>query len=116
MRMAVAMRERVQELSRAWHKRGYDLAFGVGIAHGYSTLGKIGFESRFDYGAIGTIPNLASRLCDEAAGGQILVSQRVNTAVEAIVKAEGIGDLALKGFHVLGLAAEAGSGRGPGPV
>jgi class 3 adenylate cyclase len=98
VRMAVAMRQRVGELTGAWRKRGYQLDFGVGIALGYATLGKIGFEGRFDYGAIGTVTNLASRLCEEARGGQILVSQRVHAAVEELAEAESLGDLALKGF------------------
>ncbi len=97
--MAVAMRERAGELAALWRKRGHQLAFGVGIAQGYATLGKIGFEGRFDYGAIGTVTNLASRLCDEAKGGQILVSQRVYAAVEELVEAEPVGEVALKGFH-----------------
>jgi class 3 adenylate cyclase len=74
------------------------LDFGVGLALGYATLGKIGFEGRFDYAAIGTVTNLAARLCDEAKADQILVSQRVYSAVEPIVKAETVGDLSLKGF------------------
>ena len=99
VRMAVAMRERVGELAGAWRKRGHALGFGVGIALGYATLGKIGFEGRFDYGAIGTVTNLASRLCDEAKGGQILISQRVYTAVEELLEAEPVGDVTLKGLH-----------------
>ena len=98
IRMAVAMRQRVAELTRSWEKRGHRLAFGVGIAQGYATLGKIGFERRFDYGAIGTVTNLASRLCDEAQPGQILASQRVYAAVEEMVEAERLGDIPLKGF------------------
>jgi class 3 adenylate cyclase len=99
VRMAVAMRERAGELAALWRKRGHQLAFGVGIAQGYATLGKIGFEGRFDYGAIGTVTNLASRLCDEAKGGQILLSQRVYAAVEELVEAEPVGEVALKGFY-----------------
>ena len=99
VRMAVAMRERVGELAGAWRKRGHALGFGVGIALGYATLGKIGFEGRFDYGAIGTVTNLASRLCDEAQGGQILISQRVYTAAEELLEAEPVGDVTLKGLH-----------------
>ncbi len=99
VRMAVAMREQAGELANAWRKRGHQLAFGVGIAQGYATLGKVGFEGRFDYGAIGTVTNLASRLCDEAKGGQILLGQRVYAAVEELVEAEPVGDLTLKGFH-----------------
>jgi class 3 adenylate cyclase/CheY-like chemotaxis protein len=96
--MAVSMRARVADLKAGWHRRGHQLAFGVGIAQGYATLGKIGFEGRFDYAAIGTVTNLAARLCDEAKGAQILVSQRVYSAVEAWVEAEGVGELNLKGF------------------
>jgi adenylate cyclase len=96
--MAVAMRERAVELSRTWRKHGHELGFGVGIALGYATLGKIGFEGRFDYGAIGTVTNLASRLCDDARAGQILVSQRVFAMVEDSVDAEPLGDLTLKGL------------------
>jgi adenylate cyclase len=98
VRMAVAMRERATELSRVWRRRGHELGFGVGIALGYATLGKIGFEGRFDYGAIGTVTNLASRLCDDAHPGQILVSQRVYAMVEDLVDAEPMGDLSLKGL------------------
>jgi len=97
--MAVAMRQRVGELTGTWRKRGHQLDFGVGIAQGYATLGKIGFEGRFDYAAIGTVTNLAARLCGEAAGGQILISQRVYAAMEKLVKAEPAGELSLKGFH-----------------
>lgn len=98
VRMAVAMRQSVGELSQAWRKRGHQLDFGVGIALGYATLGKIGFEGRYDYGAIGTVTNLASRLCDRARAEQILISQRVYSAVENVVDAEPLGDLPLKGF------------------
>jgi len=98
VQMAVGMRQRVGELEVEWRKRGFRLEFGVGIALGYATLGKIGFEGRFDYGAIGTVTNLAARLCDAARGGQILVSQRVYAAVEGQVEAEPVGELALKGF------------------
>jgi class 3 adenylate cyclase len=96
--MAVAMRTRVGELKTKWRRRGHQLDFGVGIAQGYATLGKIGFEGRFDYAAIGTVTNLASRLCDAADGEQILVSQRVYSAVEVLVEAETVGELSLKGF------------------
>ena len=98
VRMAAAMQERVGALTRTWEKRGHRLGFGVGIAQGYATLGKIGFEGRFDYGAIGTTTNLASRLCEEAQAGQILVSQSVYTAVEELVEAESIGQIAFRGF------------------
>jgi class 3 adenylate cyclase len=98
VRMAAAMRERTRELSLVWRKLGHELGFGVGIASGYATLGKIGFEGRYDYGAIGTVTNLGSRLCDEARPGQILISQRVYAMVEDLVDIEPIGDLDLKGF------------------
>jgi adenylate cyclase len=98
VRMAVAMRQQVTDLVEMWRKRGHRLEFGVGIAQGYATLGKIGFEGRFDYAAIGTVTNLAARLCDEAGGAQILISQRVYAAVEDIVVAGAVGELSLKGF------------------
>jgi adenylate cyclase len=96
--MAVSMRTRVDDLKAKWRRRGHQLDFGVGISQGYATLGKIGFEGRFDYAAIGTVTNLAARLCDEADGEQILVSQRVYSAVEVLVEAEIVGELSLKGF------------------
>ena len=98
VRMAVAMRERVATLLGKWRKRGYDLALGVGIAEGYATIGAIGFEGRWDYGAIGTVTNLAARLCGEARGGQILVAARVAAEVEDLVETEEVGPLALKGL------------------
>ncbi|MDQ7828411.1 MAG: response regulator [Armatimonadota bacterium] len=98
VRMAVAMRERVQQLLEAWRRRGHALGFGVGIAEGFATLGAVGASWRMDYTAIGTVTNLASRLCDEAAPGQILVSQRVLADVETAVEAEPLGPLVLKGF------------------
>jgi class 3 adenylate cyclase/CheY-like chemotaxis protein len=98
VRMAFAMRERVGGLSVKWRKLGFDLDFGVGIAQGYATIGAIGFEGRLDYGAIGTVTNLASRLCGEARPGQILVSQRVLGALEELMEGEPVGELALKGF------------------
>src|SRR5437867_7218140 len=88
LRMALAMRERVHHLGTVWQKRGYDLALGVGIAQGYATIGAIGFEGRWDYGAIGTVTNLAARLCGEAKGGQILVSSRVACVLEALIELE----------------------------
>ena len=99
VRMAVAMRERVAELARRWRRQGHQLDFGVGIAMGYATLGRIGFEGRLEYAAIGTVSNLAARLCGEAAGGQILISGRVLGVVEDLVQAERLGELTLKGFH-----------------
>ncbi len=99
VRMAVEMRERVTALTSAWRKRGIDLDVGIGIAQGYATIGAIGFEGRWDYGAIGTVTNLASRLCGEAKAGQILLSQRVAGSVEGFAELEDIGDLTLKGFQ-----------------
>jgi len=98
VRMAVAMRQRVDELLVRWRKRGYELDFGVGVAQGYATIGAIGFEGRLDYGAIGTVTNLAARLCGEANPGQILISQRVYGAVEDSVDVEELGGLTLRGF------------------
>ena len=98
VRMAVAMRERVAVLSRGWRKAGDELDFGVGIAMGFATLGTIGFEGRHDYGAIGSVGNLASRLSSAAKGGQILVSQRVEALVEDLAVTENIGALQLDGF------------------
>ncbi len=98
VRMAIAMRDRVNELAELWRKRGHQLGFGVGIAKGYATLGRIGFEGRFDYAAIGTVANLASRLCAEAKAGQILISQRVLSEVEDLVEAVPFGELSIKGL------------------
>jgi class 3 adenylate cyclase len=98
VRMAVEMRAAVSELMSAWRRRGFDLGFGIGVAQGYATLGRIGFEERVDYTAIGTVTNLAARLCSEARDGQILISKRVATAVEGAVTLEEIGNLALKGL------------------
>jgi adenylate cyclase len=98
IRMAVAMRECVAGLATRWRKQGWELALGVGIAQGYATIGAIGFEGRVDYGAIGTVTNLAARLCGEAAGGQILISGRVATAVAEFIRADEVGPLTLKGF------------------
>jgi class 3 adenylate cyclase len=98
VRMAVAMRERAGGLTAKWKKQGYELDLGIGIAQGYATIGAIGFEGRWDYGAIGTVTNLAFRLCGEAKAGQILVSRRVVAAVDELVEAAPVGELALKGF------------------
>jgi adenylate cyclase len=95
---AVAMRRDMTELTSAWQRRGHQLDFGVGIALGYATLGTIGFEGRLDYGAVGTVMNLASRLCDEAGPGQILMSARAVAAAGDEIAAEPVGDLTLKGF------------------
>jgi class 3 adenylate cyclase len=99
IRMTLVMRDAVGGLARGWRKRGFALGFGVGVAGGYATIGTIGFEGRLDYGAIGTVTNLAARLCGEAGDGQILISPRIHSKVEAHVEAEVIGELSLKGFH-----------------
>jgi class 3 adenylate cyclase len=99
IRMALAMRESVAHLMVNWRKLGYGLDFGVGIAQGYATIGSIGFEGRWDYAAIGTVTNLAARLCGEAKPSQILISQRLRGTVEELVEAEPVGELVLKGFH-----------------
>jgi class 3 adenylate cyclase len=98
VRMAVAIRARVGQLAEDWHRHGYDLDVGMGVAQGHATLGRIGFPGRFDYAAIGSVTNLAARPCAEAQAGQILISQRVHAAVEEIVTADGLGGLALRGF------------------
>jgi adenylate cyclase len=97
--MTLAMREQVKALTVTWRKLGYDLDFGVGIAQGYATIGAIGFEGRWEYGAIGSVPNLAARLCGEAKPSEILVSQRLLAGVEEMVEVEDKGELSLKGFH-----------------
>ena len=98
VRMALAMRERVAELATGWRKRGYELDVGLGLAKGFATIGAIGFEGRLDYGAIGSVTNLAFRLCSEARPGQVLAAKRVAAAVEELVDVEAVGDLALRGF------------------
>jgi class 3 adenylate cyclase len=98
IRMAIAMRARVRDLADDWTGRGHDLAFAAGVSQGYATLGRIGFEGRYDYGALGPVTNLASRLSTHAAPGQILISQRVLAAVEDAVDAQPVGELELKGF------------------
>jgi class 3 adenylate cyclase/CheY-like chemotaxis protein len=112
VRMAAAMRDRVRELRSVWRKRGHDLDLGVGIAQGYATIGAIGFEGRWDYGAIGTVTNLAARLCAEAQGGQVLITSRVAAATEELIQAEEVGALSLRGLsrpvptlNVVGLRA-----------
>jgi class 3 adenylate cyclase len=98
IRMALAAQERFEPLAAEWRKGGTDLALGIGIASGYATLGRIGFEGRHDYGCIGPVTNLASRLSEQASPGQTLISQRVHAAVEHAVAAEPVGELELKGF------------------
>jgi adenylate cyclase len=98
VQMALAMRDRVATLVAGWSRLGHDLGFGVGIAQGFATLGRIGYEGRFDYAAIGTVTNLAARLCGEASAGQVLLSQRVFSAVEDVAVGESVGALELRGF------------------
>jgi adenylate cyclase len=98
IRMAMAMRERVNQLSERWRKRGHDLSLGIGIAKGFATIGAIGFEGRLDYGAVGTVTNMAARLCGKAKGGQILTNRKTLTDFEALAEAEAIGELTMKGF------------------
>jgi class 3 adenylate cyclase len=95
---AIAVRDRFTQLAAGWRKRGYELGLGIGLAVGFATLGRIGFEGRFDYGAVGNVVILASRLSDAAGPGEILLSQRLNAAVEAGVSTETLPDLSLKGF------------------
>jgi class 3 adenylate cyclase len=97
--MALEMRTAIGGMIEKWHHLGHDLGFGIGIAHGFATLGTIGFEGRFDYAAIGTVSNIASRLCDEAKPGQILISPRVRSAVDQAVTVEGVGEFTLKGIR-----------------
>jgi class 3 adenylate cyclase/CheY-like chemotaxis protein len=112
VRMAVSMRGRVEELAAGWSRRGHDLGFGVGVAQGYATLGRVGFEGRYDYAAIGTVTNLAARLAGVAKAGQILVTRRVETAVTDVAVTRSLGPMELRGisrpvevFDVLGLDA-----------
>ncbi len=107
--MAAAMRRAAADLVKAWRRHGHDIGFGVGVSQGYATLGQIGFAERMDYTAIGTVTNVAARLCNEAKDGQILVSGRIAAAVESTVALEEIGNLSLKGisqpisvFNVIG--------------
>jgi adenylate cyclase len=97
--MALEVRDAIGALTETWRRWGHDIGFGIGIAHGFATLGTIGFEGRFDYAAIGTVSNVASRLCDEAKPGQILISPRVLTKVENAVTVEPVGEFELKGIR-----------------
>jgi adenylate cyclase len=98
IRMAVAMRSRIQDLSTEWTRRGHDLGFSVGIAQGFATMGRIGFEGRYDYAAIGSVTNLASRLCSAATQDQILVTQRVHGAAQDYLVSDSLGEMTLRGF------------------
>jgi adenylate cyclase len=99
VRMAIEMRDCMQALIDTWHRYGHDLGFGIGIAHGYATIGRVGYEGRLDYSAIGTVVNLAARLCGEATHNQILIDTKVQAAIEGIVPTDDVGELKLKGFH-----------------
>jgi class 3 adenylate cyclase len=99
VRMAIAMRDAVGALAGNWRRHGHDLGFGIGIARGHATIGQIGYDRRSDYAVIGSVANLAARLCDEAKAGQILIGQRAYLSIETMVEARPIGELALKGFH-----------------
>ncbi len=99
VRFGCALREEMAELTPRWDKRGYDLDFGAGIALGFATCGEVGFEGRSDYAAIGAVTNLASRLADEAAAGQILIAQRLYAEVEEAVEVAPVGEFELKGFQ-----------------
>jgi class 3 adenylate cyclase len=98
LELAVEMRAAATELTRNWKKRGLDLGLAMGVAKGFATVGAIGFEGRIDYGAIGTVTNLASRLCQRAGADEILISQRVLHEVEAAAMVEDLGELELHGF------------------
>ena len=97
--MALAMRESAAGLRDKWRKLGYELDQGIGIAQGYATIGAIGFEGRWDYGAIGSVTNLAARLCAEAKPGQVLISKRVLAMTDGLLEVESAGELSLPGFH-----------------
>ena len=99
VRLAAAMHADIDILSSEWRKRGYELGFGIGIAYGFATLGRVGFEDRFEYTAIGSVVNLAARLCAEAQSGQILVDSKVHSAIDELAETEPLGELSLKGFH-----------------
>jgi class 3 adenylate cyclase len=97
--MSLAIRERVGSIAQTWSRRGYALGLGIGIAQGFATLGAIGFDGRWDYGAIGTVTNLAARLCGEAAANEILISRPVHAQLEALLDVDAPQSLVLKGFQ-----------------
>lgn len=98
VRMALEMRERLNELRRDWLKKGYSLNLGVGMAAGYAAIGNIGFEGRIHYAAVGNVTNLACRLCGEADGGQVLIDRKTLSAIEDLVEVQPLPELHLKGF------------------
>jgi len=112
VRTALAIQEAFVAIAAHWKKRGYDLGLGIGIAQGYATVGAVGFEGRIDYGAIGTVTNVANRLCDLAAAGSVLASQRVVSELGDTVRTEDLGEVVLHGlkrpvraFRLLGPAS-----------
>jgi class 3 adenylate cyclase len=115
-RLAIAMRDRIGELAAGWRKRGYELGLGAGIAVGHATLGRIGFEGRYDYGVLGSVTNLAARLSDEATSGQVLLSQRAHAALGGRIDARPVGELKMKGFERALQAYELVSVRGDSPA
>jgi adenylate cyclase len=118
--MSVQLRDRMSTLSTGWRRKGYELDCGVGIAEGFATMGRVGYEGRFDYRAIGSVVNLAARLCAAALAGQILLSQRAYSSVAELIEVEPVGALTLKGFHepvqaynIVRLLAAPSSGEDP---
>ncbi|PVE22888.1 adenylate/guanylate cyclase domain-containing response regulator [Microvirga sp. KLBC 81] len=116
VKLAIAMRDHIQMLAHDWRLRGYSIGFGIGISQGYATMGRIGFEGRFDYAAIGTVTNVAARLCSEARDSQILVTQRIAAEVENLAALTSLGDFNLKGlsrpiqiYNIEGLRPESAS-------
>jgi class 3 adenylate cyclase len=99
VKMSLAMRDAVNELVQHWATDGHSLGFGIGIERGHATVGEIGFDRRSDYAVIGSVPNLAARLCEVAASGQVLIGPRVFKAIEQQAETVPMGDLSLKGFH-----------------
>ena len=117
VRMSIAIRDRIQGMVVQWKKRGLDLSLGIGIAQGFATIGAIGFEGRSDYAAIGTVTNLAARLCGEAKGGQILTNRKTLSEIEHVVEADPVGALSLKGLPVRRrLSSLRGSKPAPGYI
>jgi class 3 adenylate cyclase len=98
VRMALAMQEQFVPLRAAWKRRGFDLDLGIGIAQGFATLGAVGFEERWEYACIGSVSNLAARLCNEAKGGQVLIDQKTLSCIEDAVQTEPLRAITLKGI------------------
>jgi class 3 adenylate cyclase len=120
VRMALEMRAHIADIALGWRRRGHVLGFGLGIAQGYATLGRVGFEGRYDYAAIGSVTNLAARLCEAASDGQILVTERVLAAVDGVVRVEAMAEVTPKGFsrpvtmhNVLSFEEAGGEESGP---